>query len=48
MLLEGCPRLRDVDASIRILRGLGCSARWEEDTLAVDTAAMTGCAISDA
>ena len=37
--LEGCPRLRDVDASIRILRDLGCSARWEEDTLAVDTAA---------
>ena len=38
--LEGCPRLRDVDASIRILRDLGCSARWEEDTLAVDTAAF--------
>ena len=35
--LEGCPRLRDVDASIRILRDLGCSARWEEDTLAADT-----------
>ena len=27
--LEGCPRLRDVDASMRILEGLGCSARWE-------------------
>ena len=27
--LLGCPRLRDVDASIRILRHLGCDARWE-------------------
>ena len=45
--LEGCPRLRDVDASIRILRDLGCSARWEEDTLAVDTAALNRCSISD-
>ena len=27
--LLGCPRLRDVDASIRILRHLGCDAHWE-------------------
>ncbi len=27
-LLNGCPRLRDVDASMRILRHLGCRARW--------------------
>ena len=25
--LRGCPRLRDVDASIRILETLGCGAR---------------------
>ncbi len=47
VLLEGCPRLRDVDASIRILRDLGCSARWEGDTLVVDTAALNRCSISD-
>lgn len=34
--LLGCPRLRDVDASIRILRHLGCDAHWEADALAVD------------
>lgn len=46
--LRGCPRLRDVDASIHILRDLGCTARWEgEDTLLVDTRDLNGCAVSD-
>ena len=45
--LRNCPRLRDVDASIRILRALGCDARWEGDSLLVDTAGLNGCAISD-
>ena len=48
VLLEGCPHLRDVDASVDILRALGCRARWEGDALSVDTAPMNGCAISDA
>ena len=47
VVLEGCPRLRDVDASISILRYLGCKARWEGDSLVVDTAAMDRCAISE-
>ena len=47
VVLEGCPRLRDVDASIAILRYLGCIARWEGDSLVVDTASMDGCAISE-
>ena len=42
-----CPRLRDVDASVRILRALGCEARWEGASLLVDTAGLNGCAISD-
>ncbi len=47
--LRGCPRLRDVDASVRILKGLGCTARWEgEDTLAVDARSLSGCAVSEA
>lgn len=45
--LQGCPRLRDVDASIRILQSLGCSACWEGDSLWVDTTALKGCSISD-
>ena len=38
-VLRGCPRLSDVDASIRILRHLGCDARWEGDVLLVDATA---------
>lgn len=45
--LRGCPRLRDVDASIRILKTLGCSARWEGDSLLADTAGLNCCAVSD-
>ena len=47
VVLRGCPRLRDVDASVRILEALGCSARWEGGDLEVDTAALNRCGISD-
>ena len=46
--LRRCPRLRDVEASIRILQALGCRAAWQGDNLAVDTSRMSGCAIPDA
>ena len=45
--VRNCPRLRDVDASVRILRALGCEARWEGESLLVDPAGLNGCAISD-
>ncbi len=38
--IENCPRLRDVDASIAILRHLGCCTRWEDGALVVDTTHM--------
>jgi len=47
VVLQNCPRLRDVDASVRILRSLGCEANWEGDALVVDTAGMNACAVSD-
>lgn len=47
-MLRRCPRLKDVEASIRILEALGCTARWQNDALVVDTAGMNGCAIPDA
>ncbi len=46
--LGNCPRLRDVDASIAILRHLGCCTRWEGDTLIVDTTHMDGTEVPDA
>ena len=45
--LKRCPRLRDVDASVRILRELGCSAAWEDGDLLVDTSRLHCCTISD-
>lgn len=48
VVLRRCPRLKDVEASIRILEALGCIARWQDDALVVDTAGMNGCAIPDA
>lgn len=47
VLLRNCPRLRDVEASGRILRTLGCDARWEAGGMAVNTAQVSGCVISD-
>ena len=46
--IENCPRLSDVDASIAILRHLGCCTRWEEGALLVDTTHMDGCEVPDA
>ena len=39
-VLRRCPRLSDVDASIRILCHLGCEARWEGENLAVDASRL--------
>ncbi len=39
-LIRGCPRLSDVEAGVRILRHLGCEARWEGPDLAVDAAPL--------
>ncbi len=45
--LRGCPRLRDVDASVRILRSLGCEAHWEGGNLLVNTGGLNAWGISD-
>ena len=46
--VENCPRLRDVEASIAILRSLGCEAHWEGPALVVDTTDLRDDTISDA
>ena len=46
--VENCPRLSDVDASIAILRHLGCCTRWEDDALVVDTTHMDKNEVPDA
>ena len=37
-VLRGCPRLSDVEASIRILRHLGCRADWRGEELEIGRA----------
>ena len=46
-VIHHCPRLQDVDASIRILRRLGCDAFREGDTLTVHTGGMNCCTIPE-
>lgn len=45
--LRRCPHLSDVEASIDILRALGCTARWEGEDLTVDTTTLTAHQIRD-
>ena len=47
VVLQGCPRLRDVEASLRILHALGCTARWDNDDLVIDSSGMNDWRISD-
>ena len=47
-VIENCPKLRDVDASIAILRHLGCCTHREGDALVVDTARMDRATVPDA
>lgn len=35
--LTNCPKLRDVEASLNILRHLGCKVSWEEDVIHIDS-----------
>ena len=46
--IENCPRLRDVDASVAILRHLGCCTRWEGADLIVNTTHMDRFEVPDA
>ncbi|MCD7768814.1 MAG: UDP-N-acetylglucosamine 1-carboxyvinyltransferase, partial [Oscillospiraceae bacterium] len=43
--LTNCPVLRDVEASLNILRYLGCQVERQEDVIRVDSRPMTGCSI---
>ncbi len=45
--IQNCPRLSDVDASIAILRHLGCVVRQEGDTVTVCSAVPLRCSIPD-
>ncbi len=45
--IHNCPRLRDVDAAIEILRCIGCKVSFEDDTVTVDSRDAKNCEIPD-
>jgi len=46
-VLNNCPRLSDVDTSLKILAGLGCTYKREGNTVTVDTSNINGCEIPE-
>jgi UDP-N-acetylglucosamine 1-carboxyvinyltransferase len=46
-VIHNCPKLKDVEASVGILKHLGCSIREDGDMLIVDSSTMTRCDIPD-
>ncbi len=46
-VIHNCPRLRDVDAAINILRYLGCEVSLDGDTVTVDSKNVSGNDIPD-
>ena len=46
-VLDRCPRLADVETSVRILRHLGAEAHWEGNRLVVDASRAEGCDIPE-
>lgn len=47
-VVRNCPRLTDVEASLAILRHLGCRAERQGDAVVVDASAPTGFDVPDA
>lgn len=45
--IQNCPRLSDVDASMAILRHLGCRVHRDGDAVTVDATALADCTIPD-
>ena len=45
--IRHCPRLRDVETSIRILRELGCRTKWESDSLIIDASDVSAWTIPE-
>ncbi|OQB24627.1 MAG: UDP-N-acetylglucosamine 1-carboxyvinyltransferase 1 [Firmicutes bacterium ADurb.Bin182] len=45
--LEHCPHLLDVDNMLLILRYLGCSAEWDQDSLVINAASADKCVMPD-
>ncbi len=45
-ILHRCPRIRDVEAMLDILKNLGCKVAWERDTVCIDARGLASYTIS--
>lgn len=46
-IIYNCPRLRDVEMTIAVLKNLGCKVKWEGNCLEVDSSNISGYTIPD-
>lgn len=46
-IIYNCPRLRDVEMTIEVLKNLGCRVKWEKNCLEVDSSGISGYTIPD-
>ena len=46
-VIHNCPRLSDVEASIKILEHLGAKVKWQNDALVIDTNSIVNFNISN-
>ncbi len=46
-IIYNCPRLRDVEMTIAVLKNLGCRIKWENNCLEVDSSDICGYTIPD-
>ncbi len=46
-IIYNCPRLRDVETTIQVLKNLGCSVKWEGNSIEVDSSDISGYTIAD-
>lgn len=40
-VIKNCPKLRDVEVALEILKSLGCKIKWEGDVVTVDSSTIT-------
>lgn len=46
-IVHNCPKLRDVDMTVKVLEGLGCSVEFDGNTVIVDSSCLSDCRIDE-
>jgi len=46
-IIKNCPKLRDVDVMIEILKELGCKVKIEDDTICIDSSSINNTVVPE-